>query len=263
MIFEVEPTMRCNLNCDKCAHAANHKKVKNDEMTRTDWEHNLSCFLSEDELVISGGEPALYKDLEYLIDSWVEKLNKPVLRVTSNGYNWQRWLPLKDKISIFWFSHYPGINDDEIRAVSDSDLPIATMPDMPESNFWDIRVMPSNFFIPEEVTETLKQRCTLRENYALCKRWAWSCCVGSYFYRGIKGLPPYYGGVKVGSYNWRKQLEERTTCLELCRFCFMGPRCNLVQGEYIAKDYEYNMSYFQNDTIYANSALDLSPHYKN
>ncbi len=234
MIFEIEPTMRCNLGCDKCSHGANHRYVKQDEMTRQDWEHNLSHFLPEDEVVITGGEPTLYNDLEYIIDTWVGKFNKPVLRITSNGHNWRRWLPLQDMITTFWFSHYPGRNDREISEVKESSLYLKTkLVEMPEGQFWNVWYAPKDFAISNRIIEKAKKGCTLKDNKAVCKRHVWSCCVGGFFCRRLKGLPPFYGSIEIGSPDWRDNLTNMTSCSRLSRYCFVVARTNNAPGEQI------------------------------
>ncbi len=235
LVLEVEPTTRCNLGCNKCSHGANHRYARQDEMTRQDWEHNLLHFLPEDELVITGGEPTLYNDLEYIIDTWVGKFDKPVLRITSNGHNWRRWLPLQDRISNFYFSHYPDRNDAEISVIKESGLKNVRIISMPETNLWDVWYAPKDFTIFEEALESIKTRhgCTLVETKAVSKRRIWSCCVGGFFYRRINGLPPFYGSIEIGSPDWRERLKKRTTCPELCRYCFLVPRSKRAQGEHI------------------------------
>lgn len=237
MIFEVEPTMRCNLRCGLCSHGANHMEVKDDEMTRENWEQNLEHFLAEDELVITGGEPTLYKDLEYMIDCWVEKFNKPVLRITSNAHNWRRWLPLQDRISNFYFSLYPGRNGREIAEVRESVLKSkSSFIDMPEKNFWDVWFAPKDFIIPKELLNAEIYKCGLMENKAVCQRRAWPCCVGGFFSRRIKGVPPFVGSIEIGSPNWRDILEKRRVSFELCRYCFVLPKNNMAPGEHIPEN---------------------------
>ncbi len=202
-------------------------------MTREDWEHNLSFFLPEDELVITGGEPTLHKDLEYIIDSWVDKFNKPVLRVTSNGYNWRRWLPVQDKVAVFNFSHYPGKNDADIDQLNTSSISIKNIGKMTAKDFWDVWLAPARLNISNKSLNLINDKCGLNETKAVCKKYVWPCCVGGFFYRRIKGLPRFYGGIEIGSPNWRKQLENKSPCSTICRHCFVLPRTELELGEYI------------------------------
>lgn len=233
MIFEVEPTMRCNLTCPMCSHGANHKSVKQDEMTREDWLHNLEHFLPEDELVITGGEPTLFKSLEFMIDSWVERFNKPVMRITSNAHKWQRFQPLMDKIDMIHFSHYPGVNDKKILEVRSSDISKLQILDMPKKDFWDVYHIPDPAAVTEEMIQQVPKHCGLMTNKAVSKRHVWSCCVGGFFYRRIKELPTYYGGVEIGSPNWRTRVETNESCSSTCQYCFVLPLMDFTPGQYI------------------------------
>ncbi len=236
MIFEIEPTMRCSLHCTLCAHGANHKRVKEDEMTREDWQHNLAFFSSQDDMVITGGEPTLYKDLEYIIDTWVEKFNKPVLRITTNGYNWKRWLPLRDKIKFFIISYYPGRNDDDIIAMINSGIKPDKLVDMRERDFWDIWFAPKNLKASKNSLNNIKNICGLSKNRAVCKRYIWHCCVGGLFYRRFKDLPPYYGSIKIGSSNWRENISNLTCRHQICNYCFVLHATQLEVGELVPAD---------------------------
>jgi len=111
----LNPTTRCNLNCDYCASSiflGEHPVFKN-ELTAGQWLEILLNYEPRINIIgVSGGEPAIYKDIVSLVNGLAK--NKIAVRILTNLMS-KRLLRIDESpyVRIYTTFHYRFANLDK------------------------------------------------------------------------------------------------------------------------------------------------------
>ena len=107
----IYPTIKCNLNCSYC----NVKWVtgkypnKHEEMDFNKWKKIIDSWDDVGEVIVTGGEPTLYKHLEELVDYLLKK--GLCVRIYTNGLIYRN-LTRSPRL-MFWISKHTEMTADQ------------------------------------------------------------------------------------------------------------------------------------------------------
>ena len=108
-ILIIKPTMRCNLGCFYCVVNIAHggRPPIYDECSPEFWVDMIKD-TSKKMLVISGGEPGIYKGLAKIVNAAIEK--KMLIRIFTNLSTINEFLSIKDSWRVIYLAtyHYLG-----------------------------------------------------------------------------------------------------------------------------------------------------------
>lgn len=108
-VFFIKPTMVCNLNCPYCSvNKAHGRQPRFKDMPYNNW---LDLIISYNpkikQVTISGGEPALYKDIVPLVNSLINM--KYIVVIFSNLSEIDKFIEIKKSWRVIFYSTYHNV----------------------------------------------------------------------------------------------------------------------------------------------------------
>jgi hypothetical protein len=212
MILGLEITHHCNKNCALCDHRIRGSSY---QMSREDVLHiaDIAHESPPSGLLLTGGEPLLYHDFDWLVKTLLNTLPDSPITVMTNG-------ALLDTLSpwliatVYWeISEYPGFNDEQVRRYRD----LANVTIKPARPFWDPYRDPD---LDEATARLVRVKCLYQAR--VLGRRLYGCCLSESIERYYETEPAHV------SFDMRWQDLKRIPTWRTCQHCFRAIDWRLI-----------------------------------